>query len=108
MTTEKLDREIERYVSSTPDRGGYSNTVPINEIDRFIAVSARPEFAEQPLIVTSKITRNAENTLVRQPKPSPLLLGAGHQSTVCTLAHSLFGNHDRLRRFSLGPDSLHL
>jgi superfamily II DNA or RNA helicase len=53
----------------------YANTVPIQEIDRFIAASARPEFSARLLIVTSTITKNAETTLHNQDKQSSFLLG---------------------------------
>ena len=54
----------------------HSDTVPISEIDRFVAASGRSEFAERLLIATSRITRNTEKTLANQEMPSPFLLGA--------------------------------
>jgi superfamily II DNA or RNA helicase len=53
----------------------YADTVPIQEIDRFIAASARPEFSARLLIVTSTITKNTETTLQNQDKQSSFLLG---------------------------------
>ena len=53
----------------------WSGTVPSQEIDSFISASARPEFTQRLLIATSDITRNSENKLTHQDKPSPFLLG---------------------------------
>jgi predicted helicase len=53
----------------------YADTVPLDEIDKFISASSRPEFAQRLLIATSGINRNAEYKLTHQDKPSPFLLG---------------------------------
>ena len=54
----------------------HSRAVPRKEISNFISVSGRSEFSERLLIATSGITRNTENDLNGQEKPSPFLLGA--------------------------------